>query len=126
MIKTHATFFDLIFRIARATSHDDFEHDDDVADAIKRAQEIAEKTREEEQAAVQRQEQRQEEERAQQEEHARLVARRAKEQAKERKEAMLLEERARYVKSCPCWWYSLCDFQYRQRYEKTGLDHFEG
>jgi tRNA nucleotidyltransferase/poly(A) polymerase len=85
----------LIFRIARATSHDDFEHDDDVADAIKRAQEIAEKTREEERATLQRQEQ----ERVQQEEHARLVARRAKEQAKERKEAMLLEERARYVKS---------------------------
>ena len=22
-----------------------------------------------------------------------------------------------YVKSCTCWWYSLCNFQYRQHYE---------
>ena len=24
-----------------------------------------------------------------------------------------------YVKSCTCWWYSLCNFQYRQHYENT-------
>jgi hypothetical protein len=24
-----------------------------------------------------------------------------------------------------CWWYSLCTFQYRQQYEKTGSDHFD-
>ena len=25
-----------------------------------------------------------------------------------------------------CWWYSLCNFQYRQQYEHTGSDNFEG
>ena len=24
-----------------------------------------------------------------------------------------------------CWWYSLCNFQYRQYYENTGSDHFD-
>jgi hypothetical protein len=24
-----------------------------------------------------------------------------------------------------CWWYSLCNFQYRQHYENTCSDHFE-
>ena len=24
-----------------------------------------------------------------------------------------------------CWWYSLCNFQYRQQYEKTCWDHFD-
>ena len=24
-----------------------------------------------------------------------------------------------YVKSCTCWWYSLCNFQYRQQFENT-------
>jgi hypothetical protein len=24
-----------------------------------------------------------------------------------------------------CWWYSLCNFQYRHQYENTGSDHFE-
>ena len=28
-------------------------------------------------------------------------------------------------KSCTCWWYSLCHFQYRQQYEKTCLYNFE-
>ena len=27
--------------------------------------------------------------------------------------------------SCACWLYSLCNFQYRQQYEKTCSDHFE-
>ena len=27
---------------------------------------------------------------------------------------------------CTCWWYSLCNFQYRQHYENTGSDHFDG
>ena len=26
---------------------------------------------------------------------------------------------------CTCWWYSLCTFQYRQHYEKTGSYNFE-
>jgi hypothetical protein len=30
-----------------------------------------------------------------------------------------------YVKSCTCWWYSLCNFQYRQHYENTCSDHFD-
>ena len=25
-----------------------------------------------------------------------------------------------------CWWYSLCNFQYRPHYENTGSDHFDG
>ena len=25
-----------------------------------------------------------------------------------------------------CWWYSLCNFPYRQHYEHTGSDHFDG
>jgi hypothetical protein len=24
-----------------------------------------------------------------------------------------------------CWWYSLCNFQYRHQYEKTGSDHVD-
>ena len=30
-----------------------------------------------------------------------------------------------YVKSCTCWWYSLCNFQYRQHYENTCSYNFE-
>jgi hypothetical protein len=25
---------------------------------------------------------------------------------------------------CTCWWYSLCNFQYRSSYENTCSDHF--
>ena len=28
-------------------------------------------------------------------------------------------------KSCTCWWYSLCTFQYRQHYENTRTCRFE-
>ena len=34
-------------------------------------------------------------------------------------------EAAVYVKSCTCWWYSLCTFQYRHHYENTRTCHFE-
>jgi hypothetical protein len=30
-----------------------------------------------------------------------------------------------YVKSCTWWWYSWCNFRYRQQSEHTGPDHFD-